>query len=49
VPMPVVIRTRAFDSDFYQAVQPQNRLADDATPDARKRSAHAAAKELFGA
>jgi DNA helicase HerA-like ATPase len=49
VPMPVVIRTRAFDADFYQAVQPQNRLADDATPDARKRSAHAAAKELFGA
>jgi uncharacterized protein len=49
VPMPVVVRTRAFDADFYQAVQPPNRLSDDATPEARKRSAHAAAKELFGA
>jgi len=49
VPMPVVVRTRDFDAAFYQAVARPNQLLDNLTPEQRKRSAHLASEELFGA
>jgi hypothetical protein len=49
VPMPVVVRTRGFDSDFYQAVAPRQDWAEVATPKQRQERAHRAAEELFGA
>ncbi len=48
VPMPVVVRTRPFDADFYQAVAPNGRLQTDMSPEARKANASKAREELFG-
>ena len=47
VPMPVVVRTRAFDSEFYAAVAPRHDL-ESAPPSARKERAAKANEELFG-
>lgn len=44
VPMPVVVRTRPFDQDFYRAMSPDA----DATPEQRKARARKAQLELFG-
>ncbi len=49
VPMPVVIRTRDFDAEFYQAVAWHNCRLDHLTPDEKKHSAQLASEELFGA
>ncbi len=48
VPMPVGVRTRPFDADFYQAVAPNGRLQTDMSPEARKANASKAREELFG-
>lgn len=45
VPMPVVVRTRPFDQDFYRAMSPDS----GATADERKARARKAQVELFGA
>lgn len=47
VPMPVVVRTRSFDSDFYKAVSLSERSGD--SPDIRQMKALKATEELFGA
>lgn len=49
VPMPVVVRTRAFDSDFYKAIAPRHDHVEAATPEVRKQRAARATEELFGA
>ncbi len=47
VPMPVVVRTRPFDSEFYKSVAP--RQYDEAPePEARRQRARKAAQEVFG-
>lgn len=47
VPMPVVVRTRPFDADFYAAVAPRS-LHWDGDPALRKSQAIKAAEEIFG-
>ena len=49
VPMPVVVRTRPFDAQFYQAVAPHSAQAQPASAQTRKERARAAAEEIFGA
>jgi hypothetical protein len=44
--MPVVVRTRPFDADFYRAVSLNGDIED--TPKARRQRAEKAAQELFG-
>lgn len=44
VPMPVVVRTRPFDADFYRAMSPHA----TETPEQRKSRARKASVELFG-
>lgn len=47
VPMPVVVRTRPFDQDFYRAMAPSS--ADvPASPEERKERARRARTDLFG-
>jgi uncharacterized protein len=46
VPMPVVVRTRPFDADFYRAVSLNGDIED--TPKGRRQRAERAAQELFG-
>ena len=46
VPMPVVVRTRSFDTDFYMAVSLSQNDSD--TPEAREVKALRASEELFG-
>jgi uncharacterized protein len=47
VPMPVVVRTRPFDVDFYEAVSSHTTL-EGLSPEGRKNRARLAAEELFG-
>lgn len=47
VPMPVVVRTRAFDSEFYQAVAPRHQDIDR-SPSSVKVRGKQAQQELFG-
>lgn len=47
VPMPVVVRTRPFDAEFYASVAPRSVLAE-ADPEFRKSKALKAAEEIFG-
>ncbi|HNB24674.1 MAG TPA: ATPase, partial [Candidatus Melainabacteria bacterium] len=49
VPMPVVIRTRAFDQEFYRAVAPLSEQIATASPKVLKEKAKQAREELFGA
>ncbi|CAN5339130.1 DUF87 domain-containing protein [soil metagenome] len=49
VPMPVVVRTRPFDTDFYKAIAPRSEAADNADPKARQERGVLAAEEVFGA
>lgn len=48
VPMPVVIRTRAFDAAFYRAVAPEHRLDSGQNPESRRAQGEKAREELFG-
>jgi uncharacterized protein len=48
VPMPVVVRTRPFDQDFYRAMAPEEAGRGAATSDDRKERARRARLELFG-
>lgn len=47
VPMPVVVRTRPFDADFYQAVSSHTTF-EGLSPEVRKNRARLAKEELFG-
>ncbi len=47
VPMPVVVRTRPFDADFYQAVASHTNF-EGLSPEGRKNKARVAKEELFG-
>ena len=49
VPMPVVVRTRAYDENFYSAVTSDHEIGGiDATPGALESRAERARDELFG-
>jgi hypothetical protein len=48
VPMPVVVRTRAFDAQFYKAVAPDSDLTQPTNAKTRKERAARAAAEIFG-
>ena len=48
VPMPVVIATRSFDSDFYKAISTSNRALEETSSEARQASALTATQEVFG-
>jgi DNA helicase HerA-like ATPase len=48
VPMPVVVRTRPFDSEFYKAIGQGSRSAQSNTVEARKANALKAKQEIFG-
>lgn len=48
VPMPVVVRTRPFDADFYRAVAPHSESRETASPAVRQKRATQASEELFG-
>jgi uncharacterized protein len=47
VPMPVVVRTRSFDAEFYRAMSGSSQPELDNRA-SRKQRAHAAAEEIFG-
>jgi DNA helicase HerA-like ATPase len=49
VPMPVVVRTRAFDQEFYRAVAPMSEQIATASPKVLQEKAKQAREELFGA
>jgi DNA helicase HerA-like ATPase len=49
VPMPVVVRTRSFDSEFYKAVAPRALLDGEDQEKQRKERAKVAHEEVFGA
>ncbi len=48
VPMPVVVKTRAFDSDFYRAVAPRSDANMETDPLVKKARAARANEEVFG-
>ncbi|MFN8555024.1 MAG: ATP-binding protein [Candidatus Obscuribacterales bacterium] len=48
VPMPVVVRTRAFDGEFYKAIAPGSEAADGGDPRTRQEKGMKAAEEVFG-
>jgi len=48
VPMPVVVRTRAFDAEFYRAVSSADKAVDSLDPQRRRENARKAAEEVFG-
>lgn len=48
VPMPVVVRTRPFDSDFYRAVATQAMTCERSSASDLQAKAEKAAEELFG-
>lgn len=48
VPMPVVVRTRPFDADFYKAVAGRSQFDDLPTPELKRQRAARASEELFG-
>lgn len=48
VPMPVVVRTRAFDAEFYRAIAPRSEEIANASPEVLKEKAKQARDELFG-
>ena len=48
VPMPVVVKTRAFDSEFYKAVAPRADVNLETDPELRKTRAKVASEEVFG-
>jgi DNA helicase HerA-like ATPase len=48
VPMPVVVRTRAFDTDFYRAVTPRHLSMDPDAGGTVKSRGKRAREELFG-
>ncbi|HEY9773440.1 MAG TPA: ATP-binding protein [Planktothrix sp.] len=48
VPMPVVVRTRPFDAEFYKAVAPRQSWEETSTAKERKERAARAQEELFG-
>ncbi len=49
VPMPVVVRTRAFDAEFYNAVSARQDWHETSTSETRLKRAAQAKEELFGA
>ena len=48
VPMPVVVKTRAFDADFYRAIAPSESANLGVEPEARRARALMASEEVFG-
>ncbi|HEY9684150.1 MAG TPA: ATP-binding protein [Oculatellaceae cyanobacterium] len=48
VPMPVVVKTRAFDADFYRAVAPPSGASLEVEPEERRARALMASEEVFG-
>lgn len=48
VPMPVVVKTRAFDADFYRSVAPPSGASLEVEPEARRARALMASEEVFG-
>jgi DNA helicase HerA-like ATPase len=48
VPMPVVVKTRAFDADFYRAIAPAESANLEIEPEARRARALMASEEVFG-
>jgi DNA helicase HerA-like ATPase len=48
VPMPVVVKTRAFDADFYRAIAPATSANLEPEPEKKKARAAAASEEVFG-
>ena len=48
VPMPVVVKTRAFDADFYRAMAPGSDANLELQPAAKKARALMASEEVFG-
>jgi DNA helicase HerA-like ATPase len=49
VPMPVVVKTRAFDAEFYRAIAPAAGANLDLEPEKKKARAAIANEEVFGA
>ena len=49
VPMPVVVKTRAFDAEFYRAIAPATGANLDLEPEKKKARAAIANEEVFGA
>jgi DNA helicase HerA-like ATPase len=48
VPMPVVVKTRPFDAEFYKAVSYTSNSGDDLSVPERKARATLASSEVFG-
>jgi DNA helicase HerA-like ATPase len=48
VPMPVVVRTRAFDAEFYKAVAPRQAWVETSSAKERQQRGARAQEELFG-
>jgi uncharacterized protein len=48
VPMPVVVKTRAFDNDFYRSVAPRSDANMESDPQVKKARAAVASEEVFG-
>jgi uncharacterized protein len=48
VPMPVVVKTRPFDADFYRAIAPATSANLDLEPEKKKARAAVANEEVFG-
>jgi DNA helicase HerA-like ATPase len=48
VPMPVVVKTRAFDAEFYKAIAPGSGANLELEPEMKKARALIASEEVFG-